>query len=120
MKNSKVKIVITGGSGFLGINLAQVLLDSNYEVCLISRNPPNITGGWKHVSWDAQSLGEWVSEVDGARAIVNLAGRSVDCIKSPDNCDTILRSRLETTHLIGQAIRQIKAPPPADQPARRG
>ena len=82
MNNSKVKIIITGGSGFLGINLAHVLLDSHFEVCLISRNPPKIKGGWKHVSWDAHSLGEWVSELDGAGAIVNLAGRSVDCIKA--------------------------------------
>jgi uncharacterized protein (TIGR01777 family) len=47
----------------------------------------------------------------GAGAIINLAGRSVDCIKSPDNCDVILRSRVETTQIIGQAIRQIKTPP---------
>ena len=112
MNNSKEKIVITGGSGFLGVNLAQALLASDYEVCLISRNPPKIKGDWKYVSWDAQSLSEWASELEGAGAIVNLAGRSVDCIKTPDNCDVILRSRVETTQIIGQALRQIKAPPP--------
>jgi hypothetical protein len=112
MNNSKEKIVITGGSGFLGVNLAQALLASDYEVCLISRNPPKIKGDWKYVSWDAQSLSEWTSELEGTGAIVNLAGRSVDCIKTPDNCDVILRSRVETTQIIGQALRQIKAPPP--------
>jgi uncharacterized protein (TIGR01777 family) len=111
MNNSKGKIVITGGSGFLGVNLAQALLESDYEVCIISRKPPKIKGAWKHVSWDAHSLGEWVSELDGAGAIINLAGRSVDCIKTPDNCDVILRSRVETTQIIGQAIRQVKTPP---------
>jgi len=113
MINKKEKIVITGGSGFLGGNLAQALLKSGYEVSIISRNPPKTNDGWKHVSWDAHSLGEWTSELDGATAIVNLAGRSVDCIKNPENCDEILRSRVETTQLIGQAIRQIKTPPPA-------
>lgn len=112
MNNSKVKIVITGGSGFLGVNLAQALLASDYEVCIISRKPPKIKGDWKYASWDAHSLGEWVTELDGAGAIINLAGRSVDCIKTPDNCDVILRSRVETTQIIGQALRQIKAPPP--------
>jgi uncharacterized protein (TIGR01777 family) len=112
MNNSKEKIVITGGSGYLGVNLAQALLKSDYEVCIISRNPPHTNGDWKFVSWDAHSLGEWVSELDGATAIVNLAGRSVDCIKTPDNCDVILRSRVETTQIIGQALRQIKTPPP--------
>ena len=111
MNNSKGRIVITGGSGFLGVNLAQAMLESDYEVCLISRNPPKTTGDWKHVSWDAHSLGEWVSELDGAAAIINLAGRSVDCIKTPDNCDVILRSRVETTQIVGQALPQIKTPP---------
>lgn len=108
----KERIVITGGSGFLGVNLAQALLEADYEVCIISRNPPQTKGGWKFVSWDARSLGEWVTELDGAAAIVNLAGRSVDCLKTPDNCDVILRSRVETTRTIGQALRQIKTPPP--------
>jgi uncharacterized protein (TIGR01777 family) len=111
MNNSKMKIVITGGSGFLGVNLAQALLESDHEVCIISRKPAKIKGAWKYVSWDAHSPGEWVTELDGAGAIINLAGRSVDCIKTPDNCDVILRSRVETTQVIGQAIRQIKAPP---------
>ena len=97
MNDVKEKIVITGGSGFLGVNLARALLDAGYEVCLISRNPPKSEGDWKHVRWDGRSLGEWANELEGARAIVNLAGRSVDCIKTPDNCDVILRSRVETT-----------------------
>lgn len=113
MANSKTKIVITGGSGFLGLNLAQALLEARYEVCIISRQPPKIKGDWSHVRWDAHSLGQWVDELEDAGAIINLAGRSVDCIKTPDNCDVILRSRVETTHIIGQAIRQLKTPPPA-------
>ena len=80
MTNSKVKIVIAGGSGFLGVNLAQALLESDYEVCIISRNPPKTNGNWKYACWDAHSLGEWINELNGADAIINLAGRSVDCI----------------------------------------
>ncbi|MCL4262569.1 MAG: TIGR01777 family oxidoreductase [Anaerolineae bacterium] len=112
MNDAKAKIVITGGSGFLGTNLAQALSEANDDVCLIARHPPEIKGAWRFVRWDARSPGEWVNELDGAAAIVNLAGRSVDCIKTPDNCDVILRSRVETTRLIGQAIRQVQTPPP--------
>ncbi len=112
MDTSKRKIVITGGSGFLGVNLAQALLELGYDVCLISRNPPKTDGVWQHVLWDGSSLDEWVDKLDGADGLVNLAGKSVDCIKTPDNCDLILRSRVETTQLIGQALRQIKKPPP--------
>lgn len=112
MNKAKEKVVITGGSGFLGVNLAQALLQAEYAVCLISRNPPKLNGAWSYARWDAQSLGEWTSELEGATAIVNLAGRSVDCIKTAENCDTILRSRVDTTRLIGQALRQIQTPPP--------
>ena len=111
MSTSNGKIVITGGSGFLGVSLAEALLDDEYEVCLISRHAPKEKGGWRHVAWDAKSLGEWAKELEGAKAIVNLAGRSVDVVKTPDNADEILRSRVETTRLIGQAIRTIDEPP---------
>lgn len=112
MDNSKIKVVITGGSGFLGVNLAQALLEAGYDVCIIARHPAQVKGGWQYASWDAHSPGKWVRELEGAGAIINLAGRSVDCIKTPDNCDVILRSRVETTQLIGQALRQMKTPPP--------
>jgi uncharacterized protein (TIGR01777 family) len=112
MDSSKAKIVITGGSGFLGVNLAHALLASGFEVCIISRTPPKTNGAWKYSTWDGQSLGSWVSELDGARAIVNLAGRSVDCRKTPANCDVILRSRVVTTQLIGKAVREVKVTPP--------
>ncbi len=112
MAHDREKIVITGGSGFLGVNLARSLLAFGYEVCIVSRNPPRVQGGWRYVRWDAVSLGEWVKELEGAAAIVNLAGRSVDCVKTPDHCDEILRSRVESTRIIGQALRTIQTTPP--------
>jgi uncharacterized protein (TIGR01777 family) len=106
------KVVITGGSGFLGLNLARALSAAAHEVAIVSRNPPDAIGDWKHAGWDAESLGPWADELRGADALVNLAGRSVDCRKTPDNCDLILRSRVATTRLIGAAIRQLDSPPP--------
>ena len=64
------------------------------------------------MTWDARTLGDWVGQVDGAAAVVNLVGRTVDCVKSPDHCDEILRSRVEATKLLGEAIRQAETPPP--------
>ncbi|MCS6826929.1 MAG: TIGR01777 family oxidoreductase [Caldilinea sp.] len=112
-KEPKRKVVIFGGSGFLGLNLARALSGNNdYDVCIISRHPPSIRGDWRHAHWDVQTLGAWVDELEGAAAVVNLVGRSVDCIKTPDHCDEILRSRVESTRLIGRALRKIKEPPP--------
>lgn len=106
------RIVIAGGSGFLGISLATHLATLGQSVVILSRRPPKVAGPWRHVAWDARSLGEWSKELDGAAGLVNLAGRSVDCIKTPDHCDEILRSRVEATRVLGQAVRLVEKPPP--------
>lgn len=43
---------------------------------------------------------------------MNLVGRTVDCIKTPGHCDEILRSRVEATRVLGEAVRAVAAPPP--------
>lgn len=106
------RIILAGGSGFLGISLATYLAAGGAEVVILSRNPPKVAGPWRHVLWDARTLGEWKSELDGAAGLVNLTGRSVDCIKTPDHQDEILRSRVESTQVLGQAMRSITHPPP--------
>jgi len=108
----KGKIVVAGGTGFLGLNLARRLADLGGEVVLLSRHPPAESGRWTHVVWDARMIGEWVKQLDGAAALVNLVGRTVDCIKTPDHCDEILRSRVESTDVLGQALRMVEQPPP--------
>lgn len=105
-------IVIAGGSGFLGISLATHLAGLGKSIVILSRNAPRVAGPWKHVPWDARSLDSWHQELDGAAGLVNLVGRSVDCIKTPDHQDEILRSRLEATRVLGQAIRSVESPPP--------
>ncbi len=106
------RVVIAGGTGFIGTNLARHLADLGCEVVLLSRNAPKQEGPWKHAQWDGRTVGEWAKHLEGAVAVVNLAGRTVDCIKTPDHCDEILRSRVEATLTIGKALRDIAKPPP--------
>ncbi|MGE0102136.1 MAG: epimerase [Blastocatellales bacterium] len=105
------RIVIAGGSGFLGLSLARSLRDSGREVVIISRNRPENSHGLEHAVWDARTTGDWVRHLDGAAALVNMAGRTVDCIKTPDHCDEILRSRVESTEVLGRALQQVSSPP---------
>jgi len=105
------KIVIFGGSGFLGVNLAKDLIQKDYEVIIVSRNRPKENGLWEYVEWDGQNLGKWVESINNAEAFVNLAGRTVDCIKNAENCDAILRSRVDSTKLIAKALHNIDNPP---------
>lgn len=110
--SSSDRIVIAGGSGFLGVSLARHLAALGHEVVTLSRHAPKVYGPWRHVNWDARTLGEWRHEIDGAAGLVNLTGRSVDCIKTPDHQDEILRSRVEATRALGLAVRSVDAPPP--------
>ena len=107
------RIVIAGGSGFLGISLASHLAVRGFSVVILSRSGPKVSGPWRHRLWDGRTLGAWRDELDGAAGLVNLAGRSVDCIKTPDHQDEILRSRVESTRVLGEAVRSIPSPPPA-------
>jgi uncharacterized protein len=101
------RVVIAGGSGFLGTSLARHLVDARYDVVTIARNPLAANVRWRHATWDARTVGDWARHLDGAHAVVNLAGRTVDCIKTPDHCDEILRSRVESTEAIGLALKTV-------------
>lgn len=106
------RVVIAGGSGFLGTSLAHHLTSLGVDILILSRRPPKSSGPWKHHAWDARTLGHWTRELDGAAALVNLVGRSVDCIKTPEHQDEILRSRVEATRVLGLAMRAVTSPPP--------
>jgi uncharacterized protein (TIGR01777 family) len=63
------------------------------------------------VHWDGEKLDEWANEIDGADAIINLAGRSVNCRYNDRNKQEIYDSRLKPTKILGEAIAQCKQPP---------
>lgn len=107
------RIVIAGGSGFLGRSLATHLAQLGASVTILSRRgETKLEPRIETVRWDARTLGEWAASLEGAAGLVNLTGRSVDCIKTPDHADEILRSRVESTRVLGLALRGCLAPPP--------
>lgn len=105
------RVVIAGGTGFLGLNLARCLAEAGCEVVLLARNAPS-AGPWTFAPWDGRTVDQWAKHLDGATGLVNLAGRTVDCVKTPDHCDEILRSRVESTRVLGEALRTMDNPPP--------
>ncbi|MBL7997619.1 MAG: TIGR01777 family oxidoreductase [Candidatus Kapabacteria bacterium] len=106
------KIIIIGGSGFIGQSLARHCSAAGYEVVIIARSrPTSLPESIRFSLWDGVTLGTWVDEFTNAYAVVNLAGRSVDCIKTPDNCDEILRSRVQSTLTVGKALNKAVNPP---------
>ena len=106
------KYVIAGGSGFLGVSLAHHLAERGAVVTILSRKVPKVAGPWRYTAWDARNLGPWREELNEAAGLINLTGRNVNCIKTPDHRDEILRSRVEATRVLGEAFRTLDSPPP--------
>jgi uncharacterized protein (TIGR01777 family) len=107
----KRKIILAGGSGFLGNALARTFAKAGDEVIVLTRSPRNQTDGAKQVLWDAKNLGEWATLVDGADAIFNLTGKSVDCRYTGKNRRAIIASRVDSTRAVGEAIARCSKPP---------
>ncbi|MEO8429229.1 MAG: TIGR01777 family oxidoreductase [Verrucomicrobiota bacterium] len=105
------RVVVAGGSGFLGQLLAHHFLTCGYEVVILRRAPMDSLGLLKQVCWDGRSLGDWTRELDGADVVVNLAGRSVNCRYHARNRRLILESRVNSTRVLGEAIAQCAQPP---------
>jgi uncharacterized protein len=98
------KVVLAGGSGFLGQALARSLLADGYEVVVLGRSPAPLGASGRFVIWDGKQLGEWKEELEGAYALFNLTGRSVDCRYTEANRDLILNSRVHSTRVLGEAV----------------
>ena len=107
----KRRIIIAGGSGFLGTALARTFVTRGDEVFVLTRVPQNRTDGAKDIAWDAKSLGDWASLVDGADVVLNLTGKSVDCRYTQKNRSLIIASRVDSTRVVGEAIARCKNPP---------
>ncbi|MFK8103285.1 MAG: TIGR01777 family oxidoreductase [Saprospiraceae bacterium] len=105
------KVIIFGGTGFIGLSLAAQLAKRGLTPVLVARHPPKPTVDFEFVAWNGYEVGTWASILENAKAIVNLAGKTVDCIKTAANCDLILRSRVDTTKVIGAALATTKNPP---------
>lgn len=105
------KIILAGGSGFLGRVLAKYFAERGSEVVILTREPKVAEGRIREVCWDGEHLGDWKRELEGANAVINLAGRSVDCRYTAHNQKVIVDSRVLPTRVLGEAITLCKNPP---------
>jgi|SRR6185369_4159263 len=106
-----MKIVIPGGAGHVGTVLSREFHALGHEVVVLSRTPRKKP--WRTVEWDGETIGEWAAEIEGADAVINLAGQSVNCRYNETNRRLIIESRVRSTKILGEAIAQAWQPPPA-------
>ncbi|MEM9382155.1 MAG: TIGR01777 family oxidoreductase [Planctomycetota bacterium] len=112
-----LKLVLPGGSGHLGCLLVEHLTARGHEVVVLGRGDgAGIADGARFVPWSGRwdprgADAPWAREIDGADAVVNLAGRSVDCRYDKTNLEEMLGSRVDSTVAVGRAIEAAAAPP---------
>jgi len=108
---SKGRVVLAGGSGFLGRALAEAFERAGYEPVVLTRRVRQMGSRVRQVVWDGRTVGAWARELEGAAAVVNLAGRSVDCRHTPVHRREIVESRVDSVEAVGRAIAACKEPP---------
>jgi uncharacterized protein (TIGR01777 family) len=111
-----VKIVLAGGAGFIGCALAERLLKDKHNVVVLTRSVDRarktLPSGIVLEKWDGATQGSWISSLEGADVLINLAGESVAARRWTDSQkELILRSRIDGTRALVQAIRSADRRP---------
>lgn len=104
-----MRIVVPAGTGQVGTILARAFHADGHDVVVLSRRP--VPAPWRVVAWDAEHIGAWAAELEGADVVINLAGRNVNCRYTPENRRAIVHSRVASATVVGQAIAACARPP---------
>lgn len=102
-----MKIIIAGGTGFLGENLEKYFAAKGDQIYILTRNPQRKN----EIYWDAQTIGEWKSSLEKADVLINLTGKSVDCRYHEKNKQEIYSSRINSTRILQKAVDECSVKP---------
>ncbi|HVD99936.1 MAG TPA: TIGR01777 family oxidoreductase [Cytophagaceae bacterium] len=105
------KIILAGGTGFIGDFLQEYFRDKAKEIVVLTRSQARREGNITYHTWDGKTLGTWKDQLEGAEMLINLSGKSVNCRYTEENKQAIFDSRTQSTHVLGEAVKQLKHPP---------
>ena len=109
-----MRVIITGATGFVGRALVEELAKDNYEIVALTRNLKTGLAGnnISLIKWDAKNPNSWTAYVDGAYAIVNLAGENISAGRwTRKRKQAILQSRLSAGKAMVEAVKQVNGKP---------
>ena len=105
------KIILAGGTGFLGQAIINRFNTSDTQIIVFTRGSSRKEKNVSYLNWDGKTNGNWVNELEGADVLINLSGKSVDCRYNEKNKAEIISSRINATKVLGGAINKTKNPP---------
>ena len=114
-----MRIVVTGGTGFIGQALVELLVEQGFTVVVPSRSVAKVAQTFSHLGqgtvagadWGESGDGDWAAHVDGAHGVVNLAGASVAQRWTPKVKKQILNSRVDAGKAVSRAVRNASTKP---------
>ena len=105
------RVILAGGSGFVGQMLAPILAAKGHDVIVLGRDAARRKDGVDCLQWDGKTVGDWASSIEGAEAIVNLTGKNINCRHTAENRRETIRSRVDSVRVLGEAIANCTTPP---------
>lgn len=106
-----MKIVLAGGSGYLGAVLTDFYKDKTNQIIVLSRGPESTQGNVHTIHWDGKTSGPWTHHLENADLLINLTGKNVNCRYTEKNKREILDSRIDSVRVLGEAVRRLRQPP---------
>ena len=103
-QESKAKVIIAGGTGFIGKYLSKYFLDKGFEVVVFSRGASKMENNIRYVNWDGKNLSDWKNELENAFLLLNLSGKSVAVRHNEKNKKEIFDSRIDSTKVLNEAV----------------
>jgi uncharacterized protein len=103
--------VVFGANGYLGRYLCRHFARQGREVVAVCRRREGWSGDGMLLEWDGRTLGPWAEALEGAEAVINLAGREVEERHGVGEAREILEQRLAATRVVGRAITACRVAP---------
>lgn len=105
------KIVLAGGSGQMGTAIAKYFKNFCKDIVIFSRRARAPEGNIRTVTWDAKTIGNWKTELEGIDLLINLTGKSVNCRYTKGNKKEIISSRINSVNVLAEALNSCRVLP---------
>ncbi len=108
--DEKPRMVIAGGTGFFGNYLIN-FFKKDYSIVVLTRQKSFSKDEVNYVNWDGKQQGEWINFLEGAAVLINLSGKSINCKFTQKNKEKLLSSRIDSTKVLVDSIKELTNPP---------